>query len=172
MHIALALLIALAFSIPTTAQIPANAVTTAPISSQALADTFVWHGELVSVEQPTGTITVKARMLPDAAKDVGRFSAGDRVVLTWSEYADAIRRIAKHDTNQKVAEPFAVSVELASREVQNDYVTFKLRVPSGVEAVKALKPGEWVTVRARQRSASDAPGILSVEPYIKPASTT
>jgi hypothetical protein len=175
MRIALALLIALAFSIPGTAQSQANAVTAAPASSQAPGDTFAWHGELVSVDQATGTFTVKARMLADPAKEVARFQVGDRVVLTWSgvdKYADAIRQIAKHDTNQKVTDPFALSVELASRDVQNEYVTFKFRAPNAVGSVSSVKPGEWVTVTTKKGSTNDAQAIVSVEPYNKPAPST
>ena len=150
--------------------------TTAQTQSQGSApDTFIWHGELVSVDTGTSTFTVKARILSDAAKEVARFNAGDRVLLTWSgidRYADAIRHIAKHDTTGKVTETFAFPVELASREVSNDYVTFKFRAPAAAaNAVKAVKPGEWVTVTARQRSSGDAQGIVSVEPYVKSAST-
>ena len=153
-------------------------VTTAQTTrNQAAAnDTFIWHAELVSVDAGSGTFTVKAMMLSDTAKEVARFNAGDRVLLTWSgidTYAGAVRQIAKHDANQKVTEPFAFPVELASRDVQNDYVTFKFRAPAAsVAAVKSLKPGEWITVTARQRSSGDAQGIVSVEPYVKSASNT
>jgi hypothetical protein len=150
-------------------------VTTAQAQSQSVAsDTFTWHGELVSVDSSTGTFTVKARMLADATKDVARFNAGDSVLLTWSgydKYGDAIRQIARHDAKQKVADAFAFPVELASRELQNDYVTFKFRAPAAVGAVKSVKPGEWVTVTMKHRSG-DAQGIVSVEPYNKPASGT
>jgi len=138
-------------------------------------DTFLWHGELVAVDSGSGTFTVKAHMLSDAAKEVARFNAGDRVLLTWSgvdKYAGAVRLIAKHEANQKVNDPFAFPVELASRDVQNDYVTIKFRAPAAaVAAVKTVKPGEWITVTMRQRS-SDAQGIVSIEPYVKSASTT
>jgi hypothetical protein len=152
-------------------------VTTSQAQSQSqsvASDTFIWHGELVSVDSSTGTFTIKARMLADAAKDVGRFNAGDSVLLTWSgfdKYGDAIRQIGKHDANQKVADAFAFPVELASREVENDYVTFKFQAPGAVGAVTAVKPGEWVTVTMKHRSG-DAQGIVSVEPYNKPASST
>jgi len=148
---------------------------TAQSQSQTAADTFIWHGELVSVDQATGTFTVKARMLSDAAKDVARFKAGDTVVLTWSgvdKYADAIRHIAKQDVNQKITDPFAVAVELASPDVQNDYVTFKFRAGNAVESVKSVKPGEWVTVTTKKGSANNTQAVVSVEPYNKPASNT
>jgi len=148
---------------------------TAQSQSQAAADTFIWHAELVSVDQATGTFTVKARMLGDAAKEVARFKAGDKVVLTWSgvdKYADAIRLIARQDGTQKAADPFMFPVELASPDVQNDYVTFKFRAPSAVSAVSAVKPGEWVTVTTKKGSVNEPQAIVSVQPYNKPASNT
>ena len=145
-------------------------------SQAAASDTFIWHAELVSVDAGTGTFTVKAMMLSDAAKEVAKFNAGDRVLLTWSgidKYAGAVREIARHAANQKVDATFALPVELASRDVQNDYVTFRFRAPAAAAAaVTAVKPGEWVTVTARQRSSGDAQGIVSVEPYVKSASNT
>ena len=148
---------------------------TAQSQSQTAADTFIWHGELVSVDQATGTFTVKARMLADAAKEVARFKASDKVVLTWSgvdRYGDAIRQVAKHDPTQKMTDPFAFPVELASPDVQNEYVTFKFRAPNAVGSVKSVKPGEWVTVTMKKGSANDTQAVVSVEPYNKPASNT
>jgi hypothetical protein len=153
-------------------------VTTAQTTpNQATAsDTFIWHAELVSVDAGTGTLTVKAMMLSDAAKEVAKFNAGDRVLLTWSgidQYAGAVRQIARHAANQKIDATFAFPVELASRDVTNDYVTFRFRAPSAaVSAVKAVKPGEWVTVTVRQRSSGEAQGIVSVAPYVKSSSNT
>jgi len=148
---------------------------TAHSQSQTVADTFIWHGELVSVDQATGTFTVKARVLADAAKEVARSNVGDKVVLTWSavdKYADAIRQIAKQDATQKITDPFAFPVELASPDVQNEYVTFKFRAPNAVAAVKSVKPGEWVTVTAKKGAMNDAQAIVSVEPYNTPTSNT
>jgi hypothetical protein len=148
---------------------------TAQSQSQTAADTFIWHAELVAVDQGTGTFTVKARTLADAAKEVARFKAGDKVVVTWSgvdKYADAIRLIARHDANQKMTDPFMFAVELASPDVQNDYVTFKFQAPNAVGSVKSVKPGEWVTVTTKKGSPNDAHAIVSVEPYNKPTSNT
>jgi hypothetical protein len=151
-------------------------VTTAQTqSTTSVTDTFIWHAELVSADAGSGTFTVKAHMLQDAAKEVARYNAGDRVLLTWSgvdRYAGAIRQISKYEANQKVIETLAFPVELVSRDVQNDYVTIRFRAPvATAAAVKNVKPGEWVTITVRQRS-SDAQGIVSVEPYVKASSTT
>jgi hypothetical protein len=149
--------------------------TAAQTQSQAATETFIWHGELVSADQGTGTVTVKARLLADAVKEVARFNPGDKVVMIWSgvdKYGHAIRQIAKADASQTTADPFAFPVELASRDVENDYVTFRFRAPNAIASVKAVKPGEWVTVTAKKGSTNDAQAVVSVEPYNKPASNT
>jgi hypothetical protein len=114
-------------------------------------------------------------MLSEAAKEVARFNAGDRVLMTWSgadRYAGAIRQISKYEAGRKVTDPFAFPVELVSREVQNDYVTIRFRAPATMAAaVKAVKPGEWVTVTARHRSSGDPQSIVSITPYVKAATS-
>ena len=87
-------------------------------------------------------------------------------------YADAIRQIARQDANQKMTDPLVLPVELASPDVQNEYVTFKFRAPNAVGSVSAVKPGEWVTVTTKKNSTNDAQAVVSVEPYNKPASNT
>jgi hypothetical protein len=150
-------------------------VTTAQSQSETAADTFIWHGELVLVDRATGTFTVKARMLEEAANEVARFKAGDKIVLTWSgvdKYGSAIRQIAKQDANLTITDPFVIRAELASPDVQNGYVTFKFRAPNAVGSVSSVKTGEWVTVTTEKGSTNDAHAIVSVEPYNKPASGT
>lgn len=146
-------------------------VTASQAPSTTAPDTYRWHAEFVSLDATAGTLTVKASALAEAADEVGRLNPGDRIVLVWSGYserADAVRRITRIGAAQ--AEPFMLPAELASRDVQNSYLTFRIRVPAAsVPAVKALRPGEWVTVTARHRPGSEAEAIVAVNPYVQPA---
>ena len=74
--------------------------------------------------------------------------------------------------NQKMTDSLVFPVELASPDVQNEYVTFRFRAPNAVESVKSVTPGEWVTVTTKKGSVNDAQTVVSVEPYNKPASNT
>ncbi|MGH9253722.1 MAG: hypothetical protein ACRD3C_04045 [Vicinamibacterales bacterium] len=134
-------------------------------------DTYLWHGELVSLDPATRTLTVKARLLRAAAADVERLNAGDRVLLTWSGqdlHAGAVRRVTRYDAAQRIVEFFALPVELASRDVTGDLITVRVRVPeASMGAVKGLKPSEWVTLMARQRPANDGEAIAAVSGYVK-----
>ncbi|MBI3047118.1 MAG: hypothetical protein HYY76_02295 [Acidobacteria bacterium] len=134
-------------------------------------ETYLWHGELVSLDGATRALTVKARVLSEAATEAGRFNAGDRILVTWSGldiHAGAVRRVTKYDAGQQILDFFALPVELASRDVQNDLVTLRIRIPEpSIAAVKALKPGEWLTIMARHRPKADADAIVAVTPYVK-----
>lgn len=149
------------------AQAPKPAQTTQPRSGES----YLFHGEFVSLDAASRALTVKARVLSDAATEVARFNAGDRVLLTWSGldiHAGAVRRVTKYDAGQQILDFFALPAELASRDVQNEQMTFRVRIPdASVGAVKALKPGEWITVTTRHRPKGDADAILAVGAYVK-----
>jgi hypothetical protein len=138
---------------------------------QQLGDTFTWHGELVSFDQGTKALTVRAHVLAETEKEVGRFKAGDHLLVTWSgadRYAGSVRSLASYTAGQTIAQPFSLVAELTSPVVQNGLVTFRLQVPDAeTEALNSITPGEWVTMTARQRPASTTQAIVSVEPYVK-----
>ncbi|MBI4887787.1 MAG: hypothetical protein HY824_11890 [Acidobacteria bacterium] len=145
----------------------------APAPPQLSAgDTYLWHGEFVSLDPASRTLTVKARLLRQAAPDVERLNPGDRVLLTWSGqdiHAGAVRRVTRYDPGQQIVEFFALPAELGSRDVSGDLITVKVRVPeASVGAVKGTKPTEWVSLMARQRPKSDADAIATVSAYAKP----
>lgn len=153
-----------------TAQAPKPAPP-APTAQPRSGESFLFHGEFVSLDAATRALTVRARVLSDAATEVGRFNAGDRILLTWSGldiHAGAVRRVTKYDAGQPILDFFAVPVELASRDAQNDQMTFRIRIPeASVAAVKGLKPREWVTVTTRHRPKTDADAIMAVGAYVR-----
>jgi len=162
-------LIALAWGVGTgvtAAQAPKPAEPAQPRSGES----YLWHGEVVSVDAK-GTLTVRARVLGDAANEVARFNVGDRVLLTWSGldiHAGAVRRVTKYEPGQQILDFFALPVELASRDVPSELVTFRIRVPeASAAAVKGLKPGVWISVVSRHRPKAEADAILSVGGYVK-----
>jgi len=136
-----------------------------------LTDTYQWSGELVSFEDTTRAATIKARLVDqEGVNDLKRFKAGERVILFWSgfdKYADAIRRVLPSPANRKDDERFHLPVELASTEAPNQYVTFRLTVPTThVATLKSVKPGEWVTVTSSHRPTGEADATVSIRPYV------
>lgn len=131
-------------------------------------DTYIWHGELVSLDESARSVTVKARVLAEAATQAGGFNAGDRVVLLWSgldRHAGAVRQIVTFDAAQTY-QPLSLPVELASREVQDEMVTFRVSAPEIPSAVRSLTPGEWITVTSHRSPMGEAPAVVSIRPYV------
>jgi hypothetical protein len=59
-----------------------------------------------------------------------------------------------------------LTADFVAYEPQRKYVTIRFQVPAAsVEALKTLKPGNWVSAMARHRPASDSDAIMAVNPY-------
>lgn len=115
--------------------------------------------------------TAKARIVDqEAAAEVKKFKTGDRVLLQWSgyeAYADAIRRVMPYTESRNANDRFLLPVELASNETPNQYLTFRLRVPAGsAPALKAVKPGEWITVTSSHKATGETDAAVSARPYV------
>jgi hypothetical protein len=80
--------------------------------------------------------------------------------------------VLKYDGARAAKEPFLLPVELASTEMQNDYLSVRIRVPAqSAAAITAIKPGEWVTMTTRHRPAGDGEAVVSVRHYNAPETT-
>ena len=133
--------------------------------------TYVWNGVLVSFDETLKTMTVKARLFgPQAMGDPGRFKPGDRVLLVLVR----IRRLTPTPNGRSGhmmplmsrASRFQFPAQFVSSEAGNNDVTIKLPVPQAAAlTMKALKPGDWVRVRARQRPSSEADAVVDVKPF-------
>jgi hypothetical protein len=148
-------------------------LTAVAVGAQALqptSETYSWSGELVGFNETDRTLTVKSRVVgTQALAELERFKPGDRIVLTWSgfdTFADAIKEAVRYDAGKKWSEPFTFPVEFVAYEAPRQYVTFKFQVPAGsAQALKALKPGEWVTAISRHRPAAESEVITAVNAY-------
>ena len=144
-------------------------------SVQPTSQTYSWSGELVSFDANGRTLTVKSHVAGDQAlKALPQFNSGDRIVLTWSgfdTYADAISRAVRYDAAKKWNEPFTFPVEFVGYESPRQYVTFKCQVPAAsVDALRSVKPGEWITATSKHRAANETEAIMAVHAYTASAS--
>jgi hypothetical protein len=153
-----------------------GSVLTGAQSSQAKTDTYTWNGEFVSLDTTAMTMTVKSRVAyQEALSELKQFKAGDDVWIVWSgvsDSSDAVRQVRRSASGRKIDENLVLPAELVSTEAPNSYITIRVRVPeSGLAAVKAVKPGEWVTVTSRHRPASDAEAVVKVTPWSQATTT-
>ena len=143
--------------------------------SQTTSGTYTWNGEFVSLDTTAKTVTVKSRVAyQEAISELKNFKAGDRVWIWWSgvqDSSDAVRQVRRPETGRKIDENLMLPAELVSTEAPNQYVTIRVKVPeTGLSAIKAVKPGEWVTVTSRHRPSTDDEAVVAIRPW--GASTT
>ena len=164
-------------SITTFCVLALTAIRVGAQSVQPTSETYSWSGELVGFDANARTVTVKSRVVGDQAlAELPHFKSGDRIVLTWSgfdTYADAISRAVRYDAATKWSQPFTFPVEFVAYESPRQYVTFKFQVPVGsVDAVKSVKPGEWVTAISKHRASNETEAMTAVNPYTTAAPRT
>ncbi len=153
----------------------AGAVTAWAQTPPATDDTYTWHAEFVAADTTAKTLTVKPRVAyEEALTELKQFKGGDRVWIFWSgvhNYSDAVRNIRRPGTG-KIAENLVLPAELVSAEAPNQYITIRVKVPdSAFAAIKAVKPGEWVTITSRHQPANDDAAVVAVRPYVSTTST-
>jgi hypothetical protein len=146
-------------------------------ASSQWSDTYIWSGELVGFDPNTRVITVKSRLVNEhELGTMSQFKPGDRIALIWSGYNDwaaGISRAARYDGGQKVSDRFTLPVDFVGFDTTTKYLTFKFQVPAGsVDAVKAVKPGHWITATSKHRPSSDADSIMAVKSYVVSSSTS
>jgi hypothetical protein len=146
-------------------------------SSQKASDTFTWVGELVSLDTAASKITVKSRVAyQEALSELKQFTAGEPVWVVWSgvsDHSDAVRQFRRPEANRKITDTLVMPAELVSPEATNQYATLRVKVPEvGLAAIRSLKPGEWVTVTARHRPATESEAVVAVKPYNESATKT
>lgn len=138
--------------------------------SSTKRDTYTWYGEFVSADTTAKTMTVKSRVAyQEALSELKQFKPGDRVWIVWSgihDYSEAVRQIRRPKTGSNIGDDLVLPAVLVSTDAPDQYITIRVQVPeTGLSAVKSLKPGEWVTVTARHRPATDEEAVVDVKPY-------
>ena len=151
-------------------------VTTAPDNR-----TYVWYGELVSLDQSTRTMTVKASVRDAVTGYVGQFKAGDKTVMVWDLLltleADTVLYVAKYDVMKaaKVDVGYILPAEFVSADAAGKTITFKTQAP---DSLKAARPGQWLKVTTPMSQPADTAALTSAEastagrPQLKPRPTS
>jgi hypothetical protein len=129
-------------------------------------DTYTWSAELVAVDERAQTVTVQSRLVYDAEVDFDSLDPGDRVTLTWSgiNTAAGVRRITSGAAPQ--GDLLTLPIEFVSAELDNQYLRFKVAVPSeGLAKIASLSPGDYVTATSPRRGADWKEAVVELRPY-------
>jgi hypothetical protein len=146
-------LLALAAALPASAGFAAN-------------ETYTWSAELVEVDEPARTVTVQSRLVGDADVDFDALDRGDRVTLSWSGITTAagVRRIV--DGQAPADDLLTLPIEFVSAEHDQQYVRFKVAIPSDdVAKVASLQAGSWITATSPRRGARFEEAVVDLRPY-------
>ena len=134
--------------------------------------TYRWDGELVSLDEATGTLTVKSRVVsPSGLATVADTESGESIVITWSGYesrASGIRAVAPDDgSGLWGSNRFLLRATFVETDAAGRYLTFQARVPkASLDTVRSLTRGSWASVRSPHHPADAAAAMLSVEAYV------
>jgi hypothetical protein len=133
-------------------------------------DSYEWSAELVSFDSTSRSMTVKTYVVGEnAPAEIAKLKAGEKIMLTWSgvdRYTSGITHAVAYSV-AKTSERFTLPVEFVSYDSTQKYMTFKTQVPAaGVDKIKNLKPGEWVTATSIHGKATETQPIVSIRPYV------
>ena len=133
--------------------------------------TYRWDGELVSLDEAAGTVTVRSRVVSGTGLSaVADTEPGEPVVITWSGYenrASGIRAAMPDDgSGLWGSNRFLLRATFVEADAAGRYLTFEARVPSAsLGAVRSLTRGSWASVRSPHHPADAAAAMLSVAAY-------
>ena len=134
--------------------------------------TYRWQGELMALDEASGTLTVRSRVASPSGLDaVADAAAGDRIVITWSGFesrASGIRSAMPNDgSGLWGSNRFLLEATFVDIDASGSYLTFKTGMPGkSVAEVRALMRGEWATVVSPHHPADGSPAVLSVDAYV------
>lgn len=138
-----------------------------PASARTEHHDYEWSGTLVSFDEAARTAVVQARIETYAKIDgLDRFSAGDRLILTWTgrNWAAGVRGLAADP--ELTPETLSLPVEFVSTEREGRYLNFRIPVPAGaVDAIAAMEPGTRVTGMSPRMATDWNTAVRSLRHY-------
>ena len=141
-----------------------------PADAPRTADAaYRWHGELASLDDAGKSLTVKSRLVSDAAaQSAADLEAGDAIVITWSGFEDRTDgiRAVERDAGLWGDGGFLLQATFVETDAARRYMTFSVEPPAdSVSALRAMTRGSWATLTSHHRPAAGANPVLTVDAY-------
>ena len=133
--------------------------------------TYRWHGELVTLDETSQMLMVKARAVSQAGlAGAEGLRMGARIAITWSGYenqANGIRSVALDDgSGLWGGNEFLLQAEFVAMDAEQQSLMFKAAIPDGsLTAVRSLTRGDWATVTSPHRPGDGMASLLMVDAY-------
>jgi hypothetical protein len=129
---------------------------------------YVWFGEMVTYDEKSSTVTVKAPYREHINRYVVGFRPGDRLLLIWATprpgETDVVTYLGRHEANADVRHGYVLPVEFVSADTTARELTFSVAVPSkALKALKAIPSGGWMKVTTPFDQPNATAAITAVE---------
>ena len=134
------------------------------VAQSPASRSFAWFAELVSVDQAGGAITLAAPITAPVAAYVDRFTAGDRVVIVWTQYdgeADAVMYVSSAEAFD-VRSGYIVQAEYVSGDASAGTITFRAPVDAGVISTLTAAPGTPIRVTSPMKQPAPVTPVVSI----------
>ena len=130
---------------------------------------YRWHGELVSLDDAGKALTVKSRLVSNAAAEsAAALEAGDDIVITWSGFEDRTDgiRAVERDSGLWGDGGFLLQAKLVETDAARRYLTFSVEPPADrISELRAMTRGSWATLSSHHRPAAGKTPVLTVDAY-------
>ncbi len=141
-----------------------------PVDAPRTADAaYRWHGELVSLDDAGETLTVKSRLVSNAAAaSAADLAKGDPIVITWSGFEDRTDgiRAVERDSGLWGDGGFLLQATFVETDPARRYLTFSVEPPADrVSELRAMTRGSWATLSSHHRPAAGKTPVLTVDAY-------
>ena len=130
---------------------------------------YRWNGELVSLDDAGDALTVKSRLVSNAAAEsAAALDAGDPIVITWSGFenrTDGIRAVER-DAGLWGDGGFLLQATFVETDPARRYMTFSVEPPADrISELRAMTRGSWATLASHHRPAAGKTPVLTVDAY-------
>ena len=141
----------------------------APVAVQRRS-TYQWHGELVTLDQPAGAITLKSRIVSgEGLTHVDQLHTGDPILITWSgsgQRAHGIRLVEPAAHTPTHRRDFQIPATFIAANPASRHLTFRVRTrDGGLAAITDLEPGAWTTMTSPHRPTDTAHAVMMVDAF-------
>lgn len=152
----------------------------APSKAQApKVPTFVWSAQVIAVDQPAKTVTVRVPFKEHVARYITQFKPGDPIVITWGSpktgETDAIIYVTARDTSKRDHPDdfgYVLPGEFVSADVAARTVTLKAHLdPQASLKFASVKADQWIKATSPFDQSKPTAAITAVQPSTPPAPT-
>jgi hypothetical protein len=152
------------------------ALSSAGLQAADAPRSYTWYAEVVAVDQPTKTLTVKAQSRGAVKSYASGYKPGDKLMIVWTPIqgeSDTIIYAPKIELMKGIDEGYILPAEFVAADPAGTSLTFKAVVPDAVlQGAASVRPGQWIKVTTPMQQPKETAVLASIvaseRPDLKP----